>query len=51
MRDADDTREIVKDFYGNAAQKPQENLCCPTAYHAEDTDHTVGQEGCAARAE
>jgi len=39
MREADDTREIVKDFYGNAAQEPQENLCCPTAYPAEDTDH------------
>jgi arsenite methyltransferase len=39
MREADDTREIVKYFYGNAAEEPQENLCCPTAYPAEDTDH------------
>lgn len=39
MRGTDDTREIVKGFYGNAAEKPQENLCCPTAYPSEDTDH------------
>ncbi len=39
MRETDETREIVRDFYGNAAEKPEENLCCPTAYPAEDTSH------------
>ena len=39
MRNADDTREVVRDFYGSAARDPQESLCCPTAYPSEDTDH------------
>ena len=33
------TREDVKEFYSKAAAKPQENLCCPTSYHAQDIDH------------
>ncbi len=39
MQKTDDTREFVKDFYGNAARDPQESLCCPAVYPAEDTSH------------
>lgn len=39
MQKTNDTREFVKDFYGQAATHPQENLCCPTVYPAEDTSH------------
>ena len=33
------THEDVQDFYGNAAEKPQNDLCCPTTYPTEDIDH------------
>ena len=33
------TRADVQDFYGNAAEKPQKDLCCPTKYPTEDIDH------------
>ena len=26
------TREDVKEFYSEAADKPREDLCCPTSY-------------------
>ncbi len=30
---------LVRDFYGQAAEKPQAELCCPVSYDAEDTAH------------
>jgi len=33
------TREDVKEFYSEAADKPQEDLCCPTSYPQQDIDH------------
>jgi len=33
------SREAVSRFYAKAAEEPQADLCCPTAYPAEDTDH------------
>jgi len=32
-------REDVKSFYAEAAQRPQPELCCPTAYSGADTTH------------
>ena len=37
--DLDEARKPVREFYGNAAEKPQKDLCCPTAYPREDTSH------------
>ncbi len=37
--DLDAAREPVRRFYSEAAQKPQKELCCPTAYPREDTSH------------
>ncbi len=39
MKLGDNQRDVVKDFYGQAAQKPNDNLCCPEAYSPEDTSH------------
>jgi radical SAM protein with 4Fe4S-binding SPASM domain len=36
---ADRSRAAVRDFYGNAAQKPQEELCCPVRPDPEDLAH------------
>ena len=33
------TREDVKEFYSEAADKPQEDLCCPTSYPQQNIDH------------
>jgi arsenite methyltransferase len=32
-------REDVRDYYGKAAEAPQEALCCPTAYDPAELDH------------
>lgn len=37
--DVDKPRRSVRDFYGKAAEAPQEELCCPTKNSKEDTDH------------
>ncbi|MBI4228150.1 MAG: methyltransferase domain-containing protein, partial [Deltaproteobacteria bacterium] len=37
--DIDKSREVVREFYGKAAEQPQEELCCPTSYPAEDISH------------
>lgn len=33
------THSDVQKFYGDAAKKPQTDLCCPTSYPLEDTSH------------
>lgn len=35
----DESRKVVREFYGNAAVEPQKDLCCPTSYPKEDIDH------------
>jgi len=35
----DKSREAVRKFYGNAAEQPQKELCCPTSYPADDISH------------
>jgi ubiquinone/menaquinone biosynthesis C-methylase UbiE len=35
----DESRKVVRAFYGNAAVEPQKELCCPTSYPKEDVDH------------
>ncbi len=37
--DIDKSREVVREFYGKAADEPQKELCCPTSYPTEDTSH------------
>ncbi|MBI4545080.1 MAG: methyltransferase domain-containing protein [Gemmatimonadetes bacterium] len=37
--DLDRARQAVRRFYSQAAQQPQAELCCPTAYPAGDTAH------------
>ncbi len=37
--DVDKPRSVVREFYGNAAVTPQEDLCCPTKNSQEDTSH------------
>ncbi|MBI4230217.1 MAG: methyltransferase domain-containing protein [Planctomycetes bacterium] len=37
--DIDAPRKMVRDFYGEAAEKPQETLCCPVRPMAEDLAH------------
>lgn len=39
MQKNESSREFVKDYYGKAAQEPRDNLCCPTSYPEEDTNH------------
>ncbi|MFQ5580628.1 MAG: methyltransferase domain-containing protein [Nitrospiria bacterium] len=37
--DLDHSRRVVSDFYGDAAETPQPELCCPEGYPMEDCDH------------
>ena len=37
--DVEKPRKIVQQFYGQAAEKPQAELCCPTKYDADEVDH------------
>ncbi|MDJ0973696.1 MAG: methyltransferase domain-containing protein [Planctomycetota bacterium] len=37
--DLDAARKVVREFYGEAAEEPQEELCCPTSYDVADTEH------------
>lgn len=37
--DVDKPRSIVREFYSEAAESPQEDLCCPTKNSTEDTSH------------
>ncbi len=35
----DKSREVVREFYGKAAEEPQKELCCPTSYPTDDVNH------------
>jgi len=35
----DKARRLVRDFYGKAAEEPQEGLCCPTSFDKEEIAH------------
>jgi radical SAM protein with 4Fe4S-binding SPASM domain len=37
--DLDAPRKVVREFYGNAAETPQEELCCPVQPNPEDLTH------------
>ncbi len=37
--DLDAPRKVVRDFYGDAAETPQEELCCPVQPNPEDLAH------------
>ena len=37
--DIDRARRLVRNFYGKAAEVPQERLCCPTSFAQEDIAH------------
>jgi len=37
--DVEKPRKIVQEFYGQAAEKPQAELCCPTKYDDADVGH------------
>ncbi|MGB7292821.1 MAG: methyltransferase domain-containing protein [Thermodesulfobacteriota bacterium] len=37
--DIDKSREVVRGFYGKAAEEPQKELCCPTSYPTDDVSH------------
>ncbi|MFZ5863931.1 MAG: methyltransferase domain-containing protein [Nitrospirota bacterium] len=37
--DLDAPRKVVREFYGNAAEMPQEELCCPVQPNPEDLAH------------
>ncbi|MCP4265921.1 MAG: methyltransferase domain-containing protein [Candidatus Brocadiaceae bacterium] len=37
--DVDKPRSIVREYYGKAAEEPQEDLCCPTKNSQDDTSH------------
>ncbi|MBW3564474.1 MAG: methyltransferase domain-containing protein [Acidobacteria bacterium] len=37
--DVDKPRAKVREFYGEAAETPQADLCCPTKYDTSSTDH------------
>ena len=37
--DVDKPRLLVQEFYGAAAEQPQEGLCCPTTFDPEDIAH------------
>ncbi len=37
--DLDHSRRVVSDFYGNAADTPQPELCCPDSYPLADSAH------------
>jgi len=34
-----DKRRVVQEFYAQAAEEPQESLCCPSGYLSEDISH------------
>lgn len=33
------SRQVVREFYGKAAEQPQQELCCPTSYPVDDISH------------
>ena len=37
--DVEKPRKIVQQFYGQAAEQPQAELCCPTKYDPDDVGH------------
>ncbi|MBM3261860.1 MAG: methyltransferase domain-containing protein [candidate division Zixibacteria bacterium] len=37
--DLDISRAVVREFYGQAAEQPQTELCCPTSYDRSLTEH------------
>ncbi len=37
--DVEKPRKIVQQFYGQAAEEPQAELCCPTTYDPEEVGH------------
>ncbi|MFQ5543388.1 MAG: methyltransferase domain-containing protein [Nitrospiria bacterium] len=37
--DLDHSRRVVSNFYGDAADSPQPQLCCPEGYSMQDSDH------------
>jgi MoaA/NifB/PqqE/SkfB family radical SAM enzyme/SAM-dependent methyltransferase len=37
--DVEKPHRIIQEFYGNAAEQPQKELCCPVNYEAEDIAH------------
>jgi radical SAM protein with 4Fe4S-binding SPASM domain len=37
--DIDQSRKVVREFYGKAAEEPQKELCCPTSYPTKDVSH------------
>lgn len=37
--DIEKPREIVREFYSKAAEKPQDDLCCPSAYPGDEISH------------
>ncbi len=37
--DVEKPRKIVQQFYGQAAEKPQAELCCPTKYDPQEVGH------------
>ena len=37
--DVEKPHQIVQEFYGRAAEKPQPELCCPVSYETDDTGH------------
>ncbi len=37
--DLDAPRKVVREFYGNAAETPQDELCCPVQPNPEDLTH------------
>ncbi len=37
--DVEKPRKLVQQFYGQAAEQPQAELCCPTKYDASDVGH------------
>ncbi len=41
--DVEKPRKIVQEFYGQAAQAPQAELCCPTTYHPDEVGHIPQQ--------
>ena len=44
MEKINPSRVEIQHFYGNAAENPQKDLCCPTTYPTEDIDH-IPQDG------
>jgi len=37
--DVEKPRKIVQEFYGQAAEEPQKELCCPTKFNEEEVAH------------